>query len=112
MRNIRIFGFLILISGIALMLISNYINTRVVEGRGQVESAQKQVDQSSSLFSLHPATKEIGKGFTGSAQEKINAGQQEVGYYANLANWLWILGIILIVIGAVIVLITFIRRKK
>ena len=106
----RILGIVVVIAGIALIVISQYIKTQVAEGNLQISSAQQKVDQGNKLFSLSPYSKPIGQQMTGSAQKKINAGQEQVAYYDQLADQLQIGGIILIVIGAVIILIP--RRAK
>ncbi|MES2273834.1 MAG: hypothetical protein V4487_06545 [Chlamydiota bacterium] len=99
MNSKRIFGILLLIGGIALFLFSNYISKQVTAGKAEISSAQSQVDQSNSLFSLNPVSKEVGKGLTGSAQRKIDAGNQEVNEYERLAGWLKIGGGILLIVG-------------
>ena len=65
----RIFGIVALVIGIVLVGFSSYIKSQVAQGKVKIDNAQKQVDQGSSLFSLSPATKEVGKGITDSAQK-------------------------------------------
>lgn len=105
----NIIAILVIICGIALIVVSNVIKSRVEEGRIQVSSAQGQVDTANQLFSMHPYGKEAGKHITGSAQSQINAGNQQILYYVQVADWAQIGGIVLIVIG---VGIFFIRGKR
>lgn len=106
----RILGILILLAGLFGIGFSSYINNQVAQGQEQIASAQKKVDTGSKLSSLNPITKEIGKGVTGAVQEKIDEGQQEVDYYADMAQKLKISGIALSIGGLVLLLIP--RKKK
>jgi hypothetical protein len=106
----RILGIVVVIAGIALIIISQYIKTQVAEGNLQISSAQEKVNQGNKLFSLSPYSKPIGQQMTGAAQKKINAGQEQVAYYTQLADQMQIGGIALIVIGTVIILIP--RKSK
>lgn len=99
MNTKRKIGLVILIIGIIFIGFSVFINKRVEEGRGQIASAQKKTDQASDLFSLNPVTKELGKGVTGSIQEKIDEGKQQADAYAKLATWLTVGGIIFLIVG-------------
>jgi hypothetical protein len=63
-----------------------------------------------SVFSISKYTKPVGKQITGSAQNRINAGQAEVDKYQAIATNLKIGGIIIIVIGAA--LFIFSRKKN
>lgn len=106
----KIIGLVASIIGIALILLSIYITNRTEEGKMQVASAQKKVDQGTGLFSLNPVAKEIGKEvITDPAQKKIHEGNQQIAQYEMLAKWSQIGGIALFVLGAGIV---FIGRKK
>ena len=106
----RILGLVMLIGAVAMMFASYYIKNRVAEGKEQITSAQQKVDQTNSLFSLNPISKEIGHGVTGSAQQQINEGKEQAGQYATLASWLQIGGIVAAVLG--IGLIFFGGRKR
>lgn len=108
----RIIGILLFLVGIALIAISMYINEQVSAGKLKIASAQEQVDQAQSLFSQNALTKPVGKGLTNSAQQKINAGEEEVSYYANMASHFKIGGIALIVLGVSTTLIGNYKRKK
>lgn len=95
----KIIAILIFIAGLVLIFISHYIKIQVAEGKIRVESAQSQVDQGNSLFSITPETKALGKSFTGSAQSQINEGTQKIALYAGRADILQVTGIILLVLG-------------
>jgi hypothetical protein len=109
MKTKVISGVVILICGIVLLCVSIYIKTQVLEGREKISSAQSQVDQGNALFSLTPETNAVGKTVTGSAQRKIDAGSREAAHYEEVARWTQIGGIILIVVGAGVILIS---RKR
>ncbi len=108
----RILGIVVLIAGIAMICISNYITTQVSEGKLQVSSAQKKVDQGNQLFGQNPFTKQLGQGVTGSAQKKINAGKQTIADYEVIAQRLQTGGIICIVVGAGLIIFSFFGNKK
>ena len=105
----RIIGIVILIIGIALIGFSMYIKGRVAEGRGQISDVQRQVDTGTGLFKFNPITEEVGKELSRPAQKKIDRASQEANEYEQMAKWLKIGGIILIVIGAVVIIIP--KRK-
>lgn len=105
----RALGILVLIGGIVLIFISNYIKGQVEEGNLKISSAEQKVQQGNKLFSYNPLSQQVGKQITGSAQKKINAGKEQVSYYTQLADNLQIGGIVLIVLGIIIVVIP---RKK
>lgn len=92
-------GIVISIIGIICLGFSFYIKHRVDEGKQQIVSAQKKVDQGTSVFSLTPVTKEIGDGLSSPFQEKIDQGKQDVETYETLSNWLLGGGLILVIIG-------------
>ena len=107
----RVVGIIVLILGVVLIFTSSYIQRRVEEGRGQIKSAQKKVDQANTYFSVTPATKEVGKVVTKPAQKKIDKGRQQVGEYGEMAHWIKIGGIVLIVAGAAVILVSRKRRR-
>lgn len=110
MNTKRIIGIIIIIIGVVSLITSRYIKHRVEEGKGEISSAEKKVGQADSLFSLHPFAEEVGKkGFTDSARKKIEQGKRDVKEYSELAYWLQIGGIVLIVAGVGVV---FISGKK
>lgn len=100
MSTKRIIGIVLMVLGIASLFVSNYITEQVKEGNLKIARGQKSVDQGNKLFSMTPATKEIGKGVTGSAQRKIDSGREQVRDYEAIAQRLFIGGIIVIVLGA------------
>ncbi len=110
MKTKRILGIIIAIGGVVLILFSRYITSQVEEGQGRVSSAQRSVDQGNTLFSVTPESKAIGKSITGSAQSKINAGQEEISAYEQLARWLMIGGIGVIILGVVVIFVGGKRR--
>ncbi len=71
----KVVGTVLVIGGVAMIGLGAYIKGQVNEGKEKISSAQEKVDTGNSLFSMSPATKELGKGVTGSAQKKINAGK-------------------------------------
>lgn len=109
MNSKQVFGIVILIAGVIMLGASFYIKNQVLQGRMQISEAQGKVDTANSIFSLTPQTQSAGKVFTGSAQSQINAGSSQADYYAQMANWLQIGGIILIIAGGAVFI--FCRRK-
>jgi hypothetical protein len=112
MKYLRILGILILLAGVASILFSNYITSQVSEGKAQIASGEKKVNQGKQLFSLNPVSKEVGKGLTQSADKKIEEGKQKVSYYENLAQQLQMGGIIGCVVGAGIFIASFLGSNK
>jgi hypothetical protein len=112
MKLMRILGILILLAGIACIFFSNYITNQVNEGKIKVEKGQKTIDQSNSLFSLNPYTKQVGQGLSSSAQKKINQGNEEIAHYQQVAQMLQISGIAAIIIGAGMTIFSFFPRRK
>lgn len=108
----RVIGIFILICGIALMLASKYIKNQVQQGQQQINSAQTQVNQADSLFSLNPTSKQVGKVFTGSAQKKIDEGKQQVIEYTTLADRLRVSGIVVFVMGLCYLVLFGIWKKR
>lgn len=101
MKTKKIASIVIVAIGVVLFLISMYITKQVLAGQEQINSGQQKVDTANKMFGMNPVTKQVGKTFvTGSAQERINAGQAEVDYYTQVAMWTKIGGIVLIVVGA------------
>ena len=112
MRLMRILGFVILIAGIAAILFANYINSQIGEGKTKIKKAQKNVKQAEGLFSLNPVTKELGKGISDEAQKKIDEGKEAVAKYEKIADLLQTGGIVMTILGAGIVIVSFLRKKK
>jgi hypothetical protein len=108
----RIIGILVAIGGVVLIFVANHIQEQVEGGKEKVSSAEKSVGQGQRLFGLNPYTKEIGqRTIFDPAQNKINAGKEEISHYESLANSLKIGGIILALAGIGIVFIPFSRKK-
>ncbi|MFI5334626.1 MAG: hypothetical protein ACHQT8_05625 [Chlamydiales bacterium] len=105
----RTMGALVFIIGLLMLGGSFYIKSQVLAGREQISSAQKNVDNGKSLFSLSPYTKDAGDLMAGSVQKKIDAGTAEANRYEQIACWLKIGGIVFMVAGAGIFLL---GRKK
>ncbi len=96
----QVIGALLLIGGIFLIGLANYINTQVEAGNSQIFSAQQKVDQSGSLFGRNPITNVLGKSITSGAQKKIDQGKADIEYYTVIAQRCQVGGIALAVIGA------------
>lgn len=103
MKKRKMMAIVFLVVGIVCLGASHYIKTQVAGGQEQVDSAQKSLDRGSKLFSNNPVSKEVGDTlFVKPIQKKIDAGQEEVLYYARIAQFLQVAGIILIIVGAVL----------
>jgi len=105
----KFIGIILVIIGAVSLYGFYYINTKVAEGREQISEAQGKVNTTGTLFSLHPATKTVGKQLTNYAQGKIDEGTRLANEYAQYANYLMIGGIILMIVG---VGVFAIGRKK
>lgn len=102
-----VLGVLLVLAGVACFMTSAYIKDQVEQGVHKVNRAQKQVDQTNSLFSMVPeAGNTVGKGITGRAQKKIDAGELEIARYEILAENLHTAGIVIVVLGGVLILIS------
>ena len=112
MKLKRVIGILLAIGGLVMIFAAKRIQSQVEEGKETVSSAEKSVGQGQTLFGLNPVTKEIGqRTIFDPAQNKINAGKEEIAYYEKLASELEIGGGILVVIGIGIAFIPFSRKK-
>ena len=105
-------GIILLICGIALIGFSIYVTGQVEEGQGKVTSAQRKVDKGKGLFFGDPITEQIGKGITGQAQKKIDAGKEEIAFYQQVAVWSKMGGIACIIIGLGVFFIPTKKRKR
>ena len=108
----KILGIALIIIGAVLLLFSDYIATQVAVGKSQIESAQGKVNTTNAIFSGSRYTKPIGNVFTGGAQKKIDAGQQEVDRYEAMSHNLKIVGIISIVCGGILFAFSLYKKKK
>ena len=98
----KTYGIIAVILGVICIGLSSYIKSQVEAGQEEISSAQRKVDRGNSLFSLTPLTKGIGKGVTSGAQDQINEGILKIEQYNNLAGYLQIGGIILVLGGAAV----------
>lgn len=112
MRGKRITGIVLLIVGIITYLLSDYIAQEVALGKEKIANAQKQVDTGNSLFSQSPYTEDAGKILTDRAQGKIDAGQAEVDKYEKISKTLHVGGIILAIVGAGFLIVSFRSKKR
>lgn len=112
MKGKKIVGIIVIIVGVVLFGVSNYIQNQIGEGKEKIAAAQKKLDQGQSLFSVSPVTKELGKGVISSGQKKINAANRTVAYYQDLAQKLQIGGIALVVVGALFLFVVKGQKKK
>lgn len=104
MKTKKILSAALMIVGICLYLIGNYIAGEVAEGRGKIAGAQKGVDLGNKFAPSGPVT--------GSIQRKIDEGKQEADKYEVIANWLHGSGIVLFVAGLGLLVFCFVRKKK
>lgn len=100
-----VFGVVLMIVGVASIVTSLVIKSRINEGKIQISSAQERVDTGNSSFSRIPVPKEIGRGITRSAQNEINAGNQTIYHYILVANFLLYGGIALFILGTLVIFV-------
>jgi hypothetical protein len=103
----QLIGVFIILIGCGLFGVSSYITAQVDEGKVEVSSAQRKVDQGKQLFSLSPYTKPVGKGLTDAAQNKINIGKEDIARYEAMAAAFQIGGWIAVGVGAVVTILLF-----
>jgi hypothetical protein len=94
-------GIALLIIGLGCISFSVYIKEQVEQGRNEISEGQKTVDQTKSLFSLSPYTKPIGEGLANAGQSKIDAGTMQADQYEQIALYLKISGIALVILSGV-----------
>lgn len=109
MRTNRIIGLVLVVAGAICLVFSHYIAQEILIGEGKIQRGQKMVDTTNELFSQSQYTKPFGSFVTKGAQERIDAGNDEVAHYRNVVKTLKLSGVILIVVG---VFIGFFYRKK
>ncbi len=110
MKNPKaIFGIVLIVVGAILLFFSNYIADQVMAGKLQIQRGQQTVDTTNSLFSASPTTKPIGQALTSSGQRRIDAGRAEVSKYESLARTFQIAGVVFIVAGIGLLILS--RRK-
>ncbi len=103
----QLIGVFIILIGCGLFGVSSYITAQVNEGKVEVSSAQRKVDQGKKLFGLSPYTKPVGKGLTDAAQKKINAGEEDIAHYEAIASGIQIGGWIAVGLGIVVSVLLF-----
>lgn len=111
MKLRKIIGIGAIAIGLVLVGFSYYIKISVEAGKEKISHAEKQVGTGEKLFSLSPATKQMSKGLTDAAHEKINEGKEQVAKYTILGRELMIGGFALLVIG-IILMFTIYRKGK
>ena len=107
MKSKKILSVILIVLGICLYLVGNYISNEVAKGRGQIASAQQSVDAGSKFAPSGP----VGDLATGSIQRKIDEGKQEADKYQVLANWLHVSGVVVFIAGLGILIFSFVRKK-
>lgn len=105
MKAKKKWGIVMFLLGVILLSSSFYIKSQVEAGQEKIANVESQTDLGDKLLSLTPATKEVGKGLTGSIKEKVKEGKEQIEFYTAVAKSLEIGGIILIVLGAGIMLL-------
>jgi len=94
-------GIVLLFAGLGCISFSIYIKEQVKEGRNEIYEGQKTVDQTKSLFSISPYTKPIGEGLANAGQSKIDAGTMKADQYEQMALYLKLSGIVLVITSGV-----------
>lgn len=115
----RILGILILIAGIVMILFSNYIFEQIGEGNAKIASAESKMEAGKTMFGMAPkqvTENPLYKGSTGmmtsSIQQKIDEGKHTIAYYEQVATWLKWGGWAAVIIGALLFLFSFGKKKK
>ncbi len=96
-------GILLVLIGVIMIFFSRDIARQIEEGREQVNAGQSRVDSGNALFSVHPYTKQVGQQFTRGAQQKIDAGNEQIAYYSQFVSPLQIGGIVILLLGVAFV---------
>jgi hypothetical protein len=107
----QVLGLISIVLGIAVIIFVIYGKKELEEGKLQVASGKRKVNQTQQLFSFTPITKQVGQGLTSGAEKKIAAGELTIEQYENLFKWCQIGGIVLIVLGAGLLLF-FPKQKR
>jgi hypothetical protein len=100
----QVIGLLAIVLGIALIIFVIYGKRQLNEGKEQIASGKKKVNQTQQIFSFTPLTKQVGQGLTGGAEKKIAAGELTIDQYETMFMWCQLGGVALIVLGACLVL--------
>ena len=104
-----IFGIILIIIGLSLLGFSIYIKSEIKHGKEQLAEAKDKIEMGKRILSLTPVTKEIGKGFQGVIQSKINAAVVLIKKYTFIAWIINIIGIGFIVLG---IILLFLQKYK
>ena len=108
----KILGLILMAIGGAGLGGSYYITEQVLQGQAKIDQAKKTVKKADSLFSMSPYTDPLGKAITGSANKKIQMGQDEVNRYTEIASLLKLVGYIGLALGGLIFLRSIFRKKN
>jgi hypothetical protein len=95
----KVISLVVLVFGFVSVGMSYYIDSKLTEGRSEVESAQKKVNTGKALFSITPETERVGTGLFKGAQSQINEGKQTIEHYQKVADLLMNVGITLVILG-------------
>lgn len=87
---------------------SYYIQNQIDQGKIEIGNAEKKLDQAEGVFSLSPATQQLGSGIKRAGKKKIASAEEEIAYYQTIANTLKVGGYVFAVLG---IGCFFIRRK-
>jgi hypothetical protein len=110
MKLRKMIGVGAMVLGLVCLGFSYYIKSSVEAGKEKIAHAEKQVGTGENLLSLSPAAKQLSKGLTDSAHEKIKAGKEQVNKYSMLARELQIGGFALLVIGGGMLFLMYRKR--
>lgn len=108
----RYLGLIVLLGGISMLFIASYIRTQAGMGQERVTEGQEKIDRSTQLFSFTPLTEEIGSALAAPAENEVQRGQNEVVHYQGIAAQVHTGGIIAIILGFGLGLLSFLRKPK
>ncbi len=107
-----IFAIIFLAAGIGLYMSSDYITSKVAEGRGEIYRGQKTVNSINKVIDTTTQVKGLSGIVTGGAQNKIDAGTHKANYYDRLAKNLRLGGLGSVFLSALLFVWAFLTRKK
>lgn len=99
--------FFLIVSG-SMFGFSYYIQNQIDQGWSQIDAAEKKLNQAEGIFSLSPATKQLGSGIKSAGKKKIASAEEEIAYYQKIADLLKVGGYVFAALG---IGCFFIRRK-
>ncbi|MEI6531762.1 MAG: hypothetical protein WCN87_02960 [Chlamydiota bacterium] len=111
MHIIRWIGVVLMAAGITLFFVSDHIGELVDKGAYQVQEGQDKINNGTALFSLNPLTEGIGRELVAPEQAQVNQGKAKVEHYATVEEKVHKSGVILAVIGAILIALSFLRFK-